>query len=181
MDNKTSNFVLVARLKQARLDQGLSYQTIIDKVLATGGSTSMGTVRRVFSDDVDPESFSMYNTLRPIAIALLGEDYDAPSKRDIQIEALEEQLEWQREENRRHIEHYNNLLNGKDKLYLSMLDTYARLLEDCNRTIEERDKRIRHQRRLLYAAVGGIMFLLVVMIVAMAIDFIDPNIGYFLR
>ena len=74
---------LIERLKEARLQRGITYQFIVDKTEEMGSAVSMSSVKRVFGDTSDPNSFRYDDILRPIACVVLGldfEDSEAPQE-----------------------------------------------------------------------------------------------------
>lgn len=65
---------LLAKLREARENNGLSYQNIVDITEANGEAVSMSTVKRVFAKDSDIDDFRFQQTIRPIVRAVLGAD-----------------------------------------------------------------------------------------------------------
>lgn len=104
---------LIRQIKEAREHCGISYQKIVDRVLESGGSISLSSVRKVFREDAEELHFRTEDTLLPIARVLLppgslsGERENAPCQSErvpdegIQSEyARERQKEEEREERR---------------------------------------------------------------------------------
>ena len=73
------NNLLIAQLKQVRIEKHYSYQYIADECEKLGYSVSMSTVRRVFAEGSEEQGFR-YATLRPIARVVLDLDEAGHSK-----------------------------------------------------------------------------------------------------
>ena len=73
------NNLLIAQLKQVRIEKHYSYQYIVDECEKLGYSVSMSTVRRVFAEVSEEQGFR-YATLRPIARVVLDLDEEGRSK-----------------------------------------------------------------------------------------------------
>lgn len=73
------NSILIAQLKQVRIEKHYTYQYIVDSCEKLGYSVSMSTVRRVFADGSEEQGFR-FATLRPIARVVLDLDEAGRSK-----------------------------------------------------------------------------------------------------
>ena len=73
------NSLLIAQLKQVRIEKHYSYQYIVDECEKLGYAVSMSTVRRVFADGSEEQGFR-YATLRPIARVVLDLDENGRAK-----------------------------------------------------------------------------------------------------
>lgn len=62
---------LVKQLKEIKENNEITFPRIIDLMEANGRVVSLSTLRRVFANGSDPNSFSYENTLLPIADVLL--------------------------------------------------------------------------------------------------------------
>ena len=63
---------LILQLKEVKTARSLSCQDILDLILEAGGYTSLSTVKRVFAEGSENQSFRFKETLQPIASVLLG-------------------------------------------------------------------------------------------------------------
>lgn len=88
-ENKTREVIL--QLKAVKEEQGYTYQKIVDMVLANGGTTSLTTVRRVFAEDSENQSFRYESTIQPIAAVMLRID-EPPQHVEGEVETEAEAL-----------------------------------------------------------------------------------------
>lgn len=65
---------IIIKLKEVRLEKGLSLNDIVDLVEQNGDFISRSSVQRVFADGSEDASFKYDDTIRPIANALLDID-----------------------------------------------------------------------------------------------------------
>lgn len=72
MDKQARTREIIIQLKTIKEDKDLTNQDILDLVEASGGVTSMTTIRRVFAEGSENQSFSYRNTIQPISHALLA-------------------------------------------------------------------------------------------------------------
>ena len=82
---------LIIQLKQIRKERNLSLQDVLDLVIASGGYTSLSSVKRVFAEGSENQNFRYQETIRPIARGLLGVTEETPENNDIsanEIDAL---------------------------------------------------------------------------------------------
>ena len=63
---------IITKLKKVREEEGISYQKIVELVENNGGTVSVSTVKRVFSEGSEAFGWQYENTLKPIADAVLG-------------------------------------------------------------------------------------------------------------
>lgn len=96
----TESQKLVKTLKEIKEQNEITFPRILELMEANGKTVSMSTLRRVFSNGSDPNSFSYENTLLPIKDALESIDsgeimYAARSK---EIEGLKAVIACQNEE-----------------------------------------------------------------------------------
>ena len=61
---------VVSRLRKVKVDHGLTINSIMEKLEKNGAYLSESTVKRIFSDNVDAQSFK-YSTLASVADVLL--------------------------------------------------------------------------------------------------------------
>ncbi len=67
---------IIQKLREVRLEKGISYQSIVDQCEANGESVSLSTVKRFFGQPGEAGGFRYDTTIAPIARVLL--DLDAP-------------------------------------------------------------------------------------------------------
>lgn len=72
MDKQARIREMILQLKQIKEDKDLTNQDILEMVEASGGITSMSSIRRVFAEGSENLSFNYRNTIQPIAHALLA-------------------------------------------------------------------------------------------------------------
>ena len=83
---------IILQLKTIKEDKDLTNQEILEMVEASGGVTSISTIRRVFAQGSENESFSYRNTIQPISHALLA--ISEPEKvADVDENVLQAQLD----------------------------------------------------------------------------------------
>lgn len=66
----------IERLKKVKKEQELTVSKIIDMLDSKGYYLSEATIKRVFSDNADPQKFKYRDTLAPLADVLLDEYAD---------------------------------------------------------------------------------------------------------
>ena len=72
MDKQVRIREIILQLKTIKADQNLTNQDILEMVEASGGYTSISTVRRVFAENSENQSFNFRSTIQPISRAMLG-------------------------------------------------------------------------------------------------------------
>lgn len=82
---------IILQLKQIRKERDLSLQDVHDLVIASGGYTSLSSVKRVFAEGSERLNFRYQDTIQPIVRGLLGVTEETPENNDIsanEIDAL---------------------------------------------------------------------------------------------
>ena len=74
---------IIIQLKQIRKERDLSLQDVLDLVIASGGYLSLSSVKRVFAEGSENQSFRYQDTIQPIVRALLGVTEETPVNNDI--------------------------------------------------------------------------------------------------
>ena len=72
MDKQERIREIILQLKAIKTEQELTNQDILEMVEAGGGITSITTIRRVFAEGSENQSFSFRNTIQPISRAMLA-------------------------------------------------------------------------------------------------------------
>jgi transcriptional regulator with XRE-family HTH domain len=149
---------IILKLKEVRIEKGLSLNDIVELVEKNGDYISRSSVQRVFADGSEDAVFKYEETIRPIANALLDidrieieDDLDTQALKTLlqyknqRIKELEaqldkdkikyhEKLDKEREQSRKSIEFLKEQVAYKDK----RMD----LLLDSNKQKEERFKEL---------------------------------------
>lgn len=175
------NEILLQRLRAVKEASGKSYQDIADGTEEIGTPVSLATVKRVFSKGSKAIDFRYSTTLRPIARVLLGLDEDeveepgSVQEAQVNIEAL-----------RAVVDLKDAMLTAKreelERLEASETRKISFLRQELEQARLERDqargelaKRSRQVERFQLSTIA----LLIVVIVALIVDRINPNVGYF--
>lgn len=84
-EHMTNTKELIMKLREVRLEKGLSYNDILALMEKNGDHVSKSTLSNVFTEDLDSKSFDYDNTIKPIATALLDiETIEADDDMDTQ-------------------------------------------------------------------------------------------------
>lgn len=148
---------IILKLKEVRLEKGLSLNDIVDLVEKNGDYISRSSVQRVFADGSEDATFKYDETIRPIANALLDidrieteDDLDTQALKTLlqyknqRIKELEQQLDKEklkyhekldkeRDQSRKSIEFLKEQVAYKDKridLLLESVDKKDKRLEE---------------------------------------------------
>lgn len=148
---------IILKLKEVRLEKGLSLNDIVDLVEKNGDYISRSSVQRVFADGSEDVTFKYDETIRPIANALLDidrieteDDLDTQALKILlqyknqRIKELEQQLDKEkikyhekldkeRDQSRKSIEFLKEQVAYKDKridLLLESVDKKDKRLEE---------------------------------------------------
>lgn len=138
---------IIIKLKEVRLEKGLSLNDIVDLVEQNGDFISRSSVQRVFADGSEDATFKYDETIRPIANALLDidrieteDDLDTQALKILlqyknqRIKELElqldkeklkyhEKLDKERDQSRKSIEFLKEQIAYKDKRMDLLLDS----------------------------------------------------------
>ena len=132
---------LVNRLKKIKAENEITFPRILDMMEANGKTVSLSTLRRVFANGSDANSFSFENTLSPIAEVLLKVDENqvqidsAHEKYIKEIDGLKAVVACQNEELVRYHE-TKELLEGRITFLLEQIAIKDRRLDDKDETIK---------------------------------------------
>lgn len=80
---------IITQLKQIKAERGLSFQRIVDMVEKSGGSISMSTVRKIFSDGSEDFNYRYEDTIKPLVVALLDINKPPEQGEDVSLELRE--------------------------------------------------------------------------------------------
>lgn len=147
---------IILKLKEVRLEKGLSLNDIVELVEKNGDYISRSSVQRVFADGSEDAAFKYDETIRPIANALLDidrieteDDLDTQALKTLlqyknqRIKELEAQLDKdkikyhdkldkEREQSRKSIEFLKEQIAYKDKRMDLLLDSIKQKEERFN-------------------------------------------------
>ena len=147
---------IILKLKEVRIEKGLSLNDIVELVEKNGDYISRSSVQRVFADGSEDAAFKYDETIRPIANALLDidrieieDDLDTQALKTLlqyknqRIKELEaqldkdkikyhEKLDKEREQSRKSIEFLKEQIAYKDKRMDLLLDSIKQKDERFN-------------------------------------------------
>lgn len=186
-DPKTQK--IIAQLKKIREDRGLSCQSICDMVESSGGYVSLTSVKRVFSDGSETQNFRYNETLKPIVTALLGINEPPPedgseSVERSEIEALKTVIGIKNQTNDELVAENERLkadYEGKLAYIKNEAEQKHEHIVELTEQTKELTAQIKRKDRIIFWLAFALIALLLLAIVAMVIDRIDPNLGYFWR
>lgn len=194
---------VILSLKQIKSEKDLTLQEICDQIIAKGGYVSMTTLRRVFADGSENQSFRYSDSIKPIADLLL--EISAPLSITPDTTVQEAELEALRSIVRMKNEMIEELQDELDESKQNLLDFKAEaqwkidlLKEEVNelRLQTKRDSQLLDERRdfiyskdkailgrniwiIVLATMLSICFALV--IAALIADKFNAGVGFFLR
>ena len=139
---------IITQLKKVREENGYSYAKIQEMVEKNGDYVSISTVKRVFEDGSESYGFQFENTLKPIAVAVLGINHETEvatvsevdalkaivSYKTDRITELEAQLERAEESHRRGLDFMKEQISLKD----ARIDKRDAMIERLLNTILEK-------------------------------------------
>ncbi len=134
MDKQERIRQIILQLKTIKEDRDLTNQDILDMVIASGGTTSPSTVRRLFAEGSENESFNFRATIQPISKVMLAlvesekvtevdenvlqAQFDALKQESLIKEAIIKDLQEELEAEKRKVQH----LRTEVERYGKMLD-----------------------------------------------------------
>lgn len=148
----------ILRLKQVRIEKGVTYEEIVSGVEKNGDSVSLSTVRKIFADGSEDEISVKWSTIQPVGYFLLGidetESYNPANARMYfeQIDALKTAVS--------HAEKENSMLED--------------LIKEKTKAIAHFQKQIKYYR--IYIC---ITIVIVLALTYLLIDANLPNMGFF--
>lgn len=172
-DPKTKQ--VIKQLKKIREEKGYTCQTICDMVEKSGSYVSLSSVKRVFAEGSEDQSFRYNETIKPIVIALL--DINEPqSEQD--ITSTEQDT----------ISTLKAVISIKEQLQQQAVEEYEKKLTyiksesvQKHEHIVELTAQIKQKDRIIFWLSFVLIAVLLLMVVALIIDRIDPSLGYFWR
>lgn len=183
-DQKTRQ--IIRQLKEIRAERSLSYQNICDMVETSGGCVSLASVKRVFADGSEEQNFRYNETIKPIVIALLGinEPPAEDGSQSSEVKALKTVIgiknqtydELAAENERVKSDYEKKLAYIKNEAE----QKHEHIVELTEQT-KELTAQIKRKDRIIFLLSFVLISLLLLAVVALIIDRIDPNLGYFWR
>lgn len=122
---------IILQLKQIRKERDLSLQDVHDLVSAAGGYLSLSSVKRVFAEGSENQSFRYQDTIQPIVRALLSVTEETPKNNDVsanEIDALK------------------NVILLKDSIIQDLRKENEALSARCNKTEIDAEMRLQETR-----------------------------------
>ena len=144
----TNTREIILKLKEVRIEKGLSYGDILDLMEQNGDFVSKSTLSRLFAEGSEDSSFKYEETIRPIAKALL--DIETIEETDnMDVQAMKSLLKYKMqliEDLEKKVDTLSNDL-AKEKLkYHEKLDkerdNFQKRIDFCREQINLKDKRI---------------------------------------
>ena len=144
----TNTREIILKLKEVRVEKGLSYGDILELMENQGDFVSKSTLSRLFAEGSEDCSFKYEETIRPIAKALLGietiEDTD-----DMDVQAMKSLLKYKMqliEDLEKKVETLTGDLSREKLKHHEKLDkereNFQKSLTFCREQISLKDKRI---------------------------------------
>lgn len=174
---------IIEQLKEIRKAKGLTIQRIFEMVQETGEYVSPATIKRIFAEGSEERNFRYEDSIKPIMIALVGKDIVEPpeghtmSIAEQEANALravaalkEDMIQELKDENKRIKED----LDVRLKYVKDESDRKTQHIADLTRQTEKKDKSIFWLTFIIIA-------LSLLIITALIVDRINPDLGYFWR
>lgn len=188
MDNKTKR--VLSLMKKVRIEKDLSYQDIVDLCAENGDHVSLSTVKRVFSQGSEDMGFRYDTTLQPIVKVVLGLNEEESG---VGIDAKEPESATENDALKSLIELKNEMVSNLNQAILEKNQQIERLSESTKEQLADKEKKvaflkdlvaeqktaIRWYRIALTASIILVIALLILVVVALVIDKMNPNIGFF--
>lgn len=158
----------------------MSCQNICDMVETEGGCVSLASVKRVFADGSEEQNFRYNETIKPIVVALLGINDPPPeddSQGSVEVEALKTVISIKNQINEDLAVEHERLKADYEK----KLEYVKAEAEKKHEHIVELTAQIKRKDRVIFWLSFILIALLSIIVVALVIDRIDPDLGYFWR
>lgn len=183
---------VILQLKQVREDKGYSLQKILDMTLEAGGNISMTTVRRVFAEGSEDQNFRYEDTIQPIASALLAvEAVSAPleTEADAELQALRslvrlknviiEEMSVDAEKVRERENEIKEDAQKKIDYLKGQISFKEERIRQQDKLLDERRDFLYRKDRIIAALAIALSISLLVIIGALVVDKINPDMGFF--
>lgn len=183
---------VVLQLKQVREEKGYSLQKILDMTLEAGGNISMTTVRRVFADGSEDQNFRYEDTIQPIAAALLAVEASGSqleTEADAELQALRslvrlknviiEELSADAEKVHQRENEIKEDAQKKINYLKEQIAFKEERIRQQDKLLDERRDFIYRKDRIIAALAIALALSLLVIIGALVVDKINPDMGFF--
>lgn len=188
VDNKTKR--VLALMKKVRVEKDLSYQDIVALCAENGDHVSLSTVKRVFSQGSEDMGFRYDTTLQPIVKAVLGLNEEDSG---VGIDAKEPGTASENDALRSLIDLKNQMVSNlnqtieeKNKQIEQMqasiserISTKDKSIDYLLNIVEEQKSSLRWYRKVVFALVLIVFLLFLLIIFALVVDGLNPNVGFF--
>lgn len=182
-DTKRDVAKIIEQLKMVRLEKGITYQKIVDETEKNGEAVSLATVKRVFSDNSENE-FRWATTIKPIAAVVLGlgkeegfNPADGKSYYD-EIVALRDIIALKNDmlqDAQKKVDH----LKAEVEYMRAQMQAKDEQIKNCSVLIATRGQFMKNKDRTI-TILSVLLFICVVIIIwALAIDAMNPDVGFF--
>jgi len=166
---------VVLQLKTQKAELGLSNQEIAALLQQKGYSTSLSTVKRVFADGSEHQSFWYEESIQPIEEILLIEAAPTPVE---ELESIEDAQQYVSQ-----IEGLQAVASFKDELMeelRSKNDELRATLEKKDKAIEKLENELISYRKKLWYAFSAVIIVVILALLYLIIhDLPNPNFGIF--
>lgn len=146
---------IIAKLKVVKEERGYSLQDIADMTEEAGCAVSLTTIKRVFSNNANPQAFRYSKTIKPIADVLL--DLDGETSDDVKTDVLD-------------------LLSRQ---IAAMDEEHKEVEQEYKNQIEYLKSRIDRSDKIIKILSITLAFLIAFVIVVLLFDTFNPHIGWF--
>ena len=188
VDNKTKKVLML--MKKVRIEKDLSYQDIVGLCTENGDHVSLSTVKRVFSQGSEEMGFRYDTTLQPIVKVVLGLNEEDSG---VGIDAKEPGTASENDALRSLIDLKNQMVSNLNQAILEKNQQIEHLKESMKEQLADKEKKvaflkdlvaeqktaIRWYRVALTISVVFAVLLLLLVVSAMMVDKVNPNIGFF--
>lgn len=172
MSERTKQVIL--KLKDVRLEKGLSYQAIVDKCEANGEYVSLTTVKRVFAHGSEDIGFRYDTTLRPIVRVVLGLDEESAPPPDRQVVSVDLQNEMYAENVA-----LKAVVDLKNGIITDLKEAQAQREEEHSKKVEYLKGLVSRQEKVIRNNRIALAFLVTFLIIVVIIDIMFGNVGWF--
>jgi len=166
---------LILHLKAQKAELGLSNADIAAKLQEKGYSTSLSTVKRVFAEGSEYQSFWYGESIQPIEEILLIEATPVPVE---DLESIEEAQQYVSQ-----IEGLQAAASFKDELMEDLRNSNSELkasIEKKDKTIEKLESELASYRKKLWFVVASFIIVVILVLLCIVIhDIPSPEYGIF--
>ena len=179
---------IILKLKEVKLERNLTDPQIHRMVQEKGYNVSLSSVVRVFKEGSEDQGFRYEDTVQPIAATLLETDEpprEVSGVEETQAEALRQLVQLKNsiiEEKDKQIAYLKNQVEFKESRMQqqdTLLAERRDFIYDKDKTITELKKEVKSLQRMKGFLLIVIIALLLLVITALLVDKLNPNVGFF--